>query len=314
MQATYDFRMMLDPLQPFRHLCTSPSAAIRWACILEATAPKAGNVYPGRCFADLSYGDFIAAAEITSQCFNQNSTGISERMLNSVNEVRALQGTNVNLGIVLLLGPLVAADEAIHQLLTPTDASAQEDSQIASLTDWNDPISKSLEQFDQLDGARIDRAIELASAGGLGTSDELDVNQPHQAIDICEAMNLAKDRDQIAKQYSSEFRELIMEIAPIVYDSISTTGDVLRGICHAQLQLLAKSPDTLIARKTGMQVAREVQHRAKSVDPQDTTQVDSLDQYLRSDGHQLNPGTTADLLAAALYLLLRTQPLENHDE
>ena len=112
----------------------------------------------------------------------------------------------------------------------------------------------------------------------------------------------------------SGFRELILDITPVLSDSISTTGDVLRGICDAQIRLLAKTPDTLIARKNGMQVAHEVQNRAKSVDPSDVTQVDSLDEYLRSDGHQLNPGTTADLLAAALYLLLRTTPSENQHE
>lgn len=306
--------MLHDPLQPFRHLCISPSAAINWACILEATAPKAGNVFPGRSFEDLSYGDFIAAAELTSHCFSQKAKRISERMLNSIIQVRDRQGTNVNLGIVLLFGPLVAADEVIHKSSALTEGFTPTRSQITNLADWIDPVSQSLGQFDPVDGSRIYHAIELASAGGLGTTDELDVNQTHQTIDICKAMSLAKDRDQIAEQYSSGFRELILDITPVLSDSISTTGDVLRGICDAQIRLLAKTPDTLIARKNGMQVAHEVQNRAKSVDPSDVTQVDSLDEYLRSDGHQLNPGTTADLLAAALYLLLRTTPSENQHE
>lgn len=314
MHATIDSSMIPDPLQPFRHRCISPSAAINWACILEATAPKVGNVFPGQSFADLTYGDFIAAAEITSQCFHHQATPMSERMLNSIIQVRDQQGTNVNLGIVLLLGPLVAADEKIHQTLMSTEAFTSERSQITSLSDWINPVSKTLEQFDQLDGARIYRAIELASAGGLGTSHQWDVHEKHQSINICEAMTLAKERDQIAKQYSTGFRELILELTPILSDSINATGDVLRGVCHAQIQLLARTPDTLIARKNGLQVAREVQKRAKSVDPSDATQVDSLDQYLRSNGHQLNPGTTADLLAAALYLLLRTTPSEKQHE
>ena len=314
MHATIDSRMTPDPLQPFRHRCTSPSAAIRWACILEATAPKAGNVFPGQSFADLNYSDFIAAAELTSQCFIHKAKRISERMLDSIIQVRDQQGTNVNLGIVLLLGPLVAADEAIHNALIPTKASTPKRSQITSLSDWINPVSKTLDQFDQVDGSCIYRAIALASAGGLGTSNELDVNETHRSIDICEAMIVAKDRDQIAKQYSIGFRELILELTPILSDSISATGDVLRGVCQAQIQFLAKTPDTLIARKNGLRVAREVQNRAKSVDPWDATQVDSLDQYLRSNGHQLNPGTTADLLAAALYLLLRTTPSENQHE
>ena len=313
-QATTDSRMMSDPLQPLRQLCTSPSTALRWACILEATAPKVGNVFPGHSFEDLSHLDFMVAAEITSHCFSQPTAPISERMLDSIIKVRDRQGTNVNLGIVLLLGPLVAADEAIHQITAEEESLTQIYSHVADLNHWVDPIDKTLGQLDAVDGANIYRAINLATAGGLGTTDELDVNQPHQSVDILDAMFLAKDRDQIARQYSGEFRELILEITPILNNSIHTTRDVLRGICHAQINLLAKAPDTLIARKNGLQVALEVQHRARAVDPLNEADVASLDTYLRSDGHQLNPGTTADLLAAALYLLLRTTPLENDHE
>lgn len=305
---------MLDPLQPLRQLCTRPSTALKWACILEATAPKAGNVFPGRSFEDLSHLDFMIAAELTSQCFNQTATRISERMLHSITKVRERQGTNVNLGIVLLLGPLVAADEAMHKMAASKEALHHSGSNHTTLTEWVAPVSKALAQFDAVDGSNIYQAIHLATAGGLGTTDELDVNQTHQTIDILEAMLIAKDHDQIAKQYSIGFRELILEITPILFNSVKSTGDLLRGICHAQIKLLAKSPDTLIARKNGIQVAYEVQSRAKSVDPLDEAQVACLDTYLRSDGHQLNPGTTADLLAAALYLLLRTHRVENDHE
>jgi triphosphoribosyl-dephospho-CoA synthase len=34
-----------------------------------------------------------------------------------------------------------------------------------------------------------------------------------------------------------------------------------------------------------------------------------LDFWLRSDGHRLNPGTTADIIAAALFVLLRDRRL-----
>lgn len=306
--------MTPDPLQPLRHLCTSPSAATRWACILEATAPKAGNVFPGRSFEDLCHSDFVVAAELTSQCFNRNATRISERMLNSITQVHEQRGTNVNLGIVLLLGPLVAADESMHGMRSTGETVTCCSSRVSVLPDWIAPVRNALDQFDSLDGSNIFRAIEVASAGGLGTVEKMDVNQAHQKIDILEAMVLARDHDQIATQYSTGFEELILDITPILLDSIRTTGDVLHGICHAQIRLLARSPDTLIARKNGKQVAHEVQSRAKSVDPLDATQVDSLDKYLRSNGHRLNPGTTADLLAASLYLLLRTNPMENDHE
>jgi len=38
------------------------AAAVQLACLLEAHAPKPGNVSPGRDFADVGYGDFVASA------------------------------------------------------------------------------------------------------------------------------------------------------------------------------------------------------------------------------------------------------------
>lgn len=298
--------MKPDPLQPLRNLCPSSTEAIRWACTLEATAPKAGNVFPGRSFHDLSHEDFVVAAEITSQCFRQKSLRISQRMLNSLKCVRTQRGTNVNLGIVLLLGPLVAADEMIHKMRPSLQSGSRENTSVSSLADWISPVRKAIEQFDSTDGANIYHGIDLAAAGGLGTSEKLDVHQEHETIDIQEAMQLSKDHDSIARQYSCGFHDLIVETAPLLLRGIKTTGDVLSGICHAQIELLARTPDTLIARKNGMQVACEVQSRAKDVDPLDMAQIEELDRYLRSNGNQLNPGTTADMLAAALYLLLRT--------
>ncbi|MDB4532841.1 triphosphoribosyl-dephospho-CoA synthase [bacterium] len=305
---------MLDPLQPYRQLCTTPSEAIRWACILEATAPKVGNVFPGQSFEDLSYIDFIAAAEITSNCFIHSELRISQRMLDSVTQVQAQQGTNVNLGIVLLLGPIVAADEAMHEVKTTSETSSEASSEIPEFSAWLSPISRSLSRLDEVDGANIYTAIQKATAGALGTSEQLDVNQAHESIDIREAMSVAKDRDQIAQQYNVEFRDLILNITPILFNSIQSAKDILTGICHAQIHLLTRAPDTLIARKNGMQVACEVQTRAKSVNPNNVAHLDSFDHYLRSKGHKLNPGTTADLLAASLYLLLRTNPSENNHE
>ena len=119
-------------------------------------------------------------------------------------------------------------------------------------------------------------------------------------------MDLAKERDRVALQYSGGFDDLCCEVVPILSSSIRDCGDVLTGICQAHLRLMASAPDSLIGRKNGPQVANEVQLRAQQIDPTDVDSVESFDRYLREGGHQLNPGTTADLIAAALYVLLRT--------
>ena len=92
---------------------------------------------------------------------------------------------------------------------------------------------------------------------------------------------------------------------PIVKDSIASSHDLLTGICQAHLRLLAAEPDSLIARKCGVQFANEVRDRAARTSIDDPEQVERFDRWLRSDGNRRNPGTTADLIAASLYVLLR---------
>ncbi len=130
-------------------------------------------------------------------------------------------------------------------------------------------------------------------------------------VDIVEAMTLAADRDLIARQYATGFVDLMERIVPLVEESICRRGDLLGGIVDAHLRMLANEPDSLIARKNGFEVAAGVQKRAQNVDLDDPASISVFDESLRNDTHELNPGTTADLIAAALYMLLRTP---NHRE
>jgi triphosphoribosyl-dephospho-CoA synthase len=45
------------------------AAAAQLACLLEASAPKPGNVSPGRNFSDLAYVDFLASAAAIGEPF-----------------------------------------------------------------------------------------------------------------------------------------------------------------------------------------------------------------------------------------------------
>jgi triphosphoribosyl-dephospho-CoA synthase len=279
---------MSDVFARFRQLCSTPAEAIRWACILEATAPKVGNVFPGRSFEDLNYADFVAAAEIAVRELAIVEAPISQRMLETILQTAKSVGNNVNLGIVLLLGPLVKAD-------------------LARTSDqWQGAISGVLDAFTESDGEMIFQAINAASAGGLGTVESNDVRATTGPVNIIEAMTEAAGRDRVARQYASGFEDLITTVAPIVKDSIEAAEDLLTGISRAHLRLLASEPDSLIARKCGLDFAIQVRDRAAEINIDDQLQIERFDQWLRTDGHRRNPGTTADLIAASLYLILRS--------
>ncbi|MFM8706513.1 MAG: triphosphoribosyl-dephospho-CoA synthase, partial [Planctomycetia bacterium] len=75
------------------------------------------------------------------------------------------------------------------------------------------------------------------------------------------------------------------------------------AIVDAFLAHLAREPDSLIVRRHGPIVAQEVSLRAPDARARPETIAD-FDRFLSSP-RRLNPGTTADLTAAGLYILLR---------
>src|SRR5688500_10935415 len=86
------------------------AAAAQLACLLEASAPKPGNVSPGHVFADTTYEDFLAsAAAIGSPLGTAGSRPLGETIRLAVLATRRWTTANTNLGIVLLLAPLARA-------------------------------------------------------------------------------------------------------------------------------------------------------------------------------------------------------------
>jgi triphosphoribosyl-dephospho-CoA synthase len=76
--------------------------------------------------------------------------------------------------------------------------------------------------------------------------------------------------------------------------------------------MMRHHPDSLIARKCGVDVARQSARLAGDVlaagSPGDASYamaLQRLDVWLREDGHRRNPGTTADLITAGLFVAFR---------
>jgi len=77
------------------------------------------------------------------------------------------------------------------------------------------------------------------------------------------------------------------------------------------LKVLAEYPDTFIARKTNIEKAREVSLEAKEIlnlggleTLNERKRLKRFDQELRDSNNLLNPGTTADIIAASLALTI----------
>lgn len=290
-------RSDVDPWAVVAWATADRAAAIRYACWLEVTAPKPGNVHPAARFADLSAGDFVAAMEIVADELTATQRSIGRRVLRSIRRTREETGTNVNLGIVLLLAPLIAAEERF------------------GIDGWRpERMQQVLRELSDREGRLIGRAIGLAAAGGVRDraveDSRLDVSGPiDEAFDLLEAMKQAAPIDAIAALYVNDFQDLTDRRVNELNRNVRATGDVISGIVLTQLRWLAADGDSLIIRKCGAEVSEQVQRRTErcldAVEKGDTTAIQSLDRWLRADGHALNPGTTADLMAASLYIVLR---------
>src|SRR6188474_3222298 len=89
------------------------AAAAQLACLLEASAPKPGNVSPGRHFSDVRYEHFLASAAAIGSAFTgADERRVGETILLAAQATSRWTRSNTNLGIVLLLAPLARAASA----------------------------------------------------------------------------------------------------------------------------------------------------------------------------------------------------------
>jgi triphosphoribosyl-dephospho-CoA synthase len=245
-------------------------------------------VHPAAAFTDLTYDDLVTAAIAVAPAVEQaadGSLGLSIRT--AVEAARAATGTNTNLGIVLLIAPLAAVPAG------------------AGLTAA--AVDDILSRLDPADAAEIYRAIAIARPGGMGTVDRWDVAGP-PPDDIRAAMAVAADRDQIARLWAEGYEPLFAGPVADLAASLEAGTPLLDAIVRCHVQQLARSPDSLIARRHGAETAADVAARAAGLlatrDADWPEALGAFDRHLRSP-RRLNPGTTADLVAAALYILLQ---------
>jgi triphosphoribosyl-dephospho-CoA synthase len=99
---------------------------------------------------------------------------------------------------------------------------------------------------------------------------------------------------------------------PVLRRGLEAIGTLEAAIIFCHLHLMAAYPDSLVARKRGLEEAIEASRRAHAVlaagwpnSAVGERERARLDDWLRAEGHSRNPGTTADLVTASLFVLLR---------
>lgn len=285
------------------HRPVNVGLAAQLACLLEASAPKPGNVSPGRHFSDVRYEDFLASAlAIGEPMARAGQQGVGSTIRKSVEATARWSRSNTNLGIVLLFAPLARAASHLG-----SDPLIRGDSRGLTL---QDTVRQVLDATTVDDAREVYAAIRIARPGGLGRADAQDVSG-EPTITLVDVMRLAAHRDTIASEYASGFEITFGTAVPALerarHDGLPWDDAVVETF----LTLLAAEPDTHIARRSGSDRADEVTIRAQRVLGEGGVRseagrraIDDMDRALRDDRNSGNPGTTADLTAAAIFVVL----------
>jgi triphosphoribosyl-dephospho-CoA synthase len=276
------------------------AAAAQLACLLEASAPKPGNVSPGRPFADARYEDFLASAvAIGEPLAGAGTRRLGTTILHAIEATARWTRSNTNLGIVLLVAPLARA------ALCTTEVGGGGTLRAA--------LRGVLAETNIDDARDVYAAIRLAAPGGLGRATEQDV-QNDPTVTLLDAMRLAADRDGIAREYADSFEATFEIGAPALERVRADELGWSEAVVETFLTLLAARPDTHIARRGGAALAAQATRLAAEAlaaggvrSAAGLKAIDEMDRALRDERHHGNPGTTADLTAASIFVVLLGQ-------
>lgn len=274
-------------------------SAFRWACRCDVMVRKPGNVSihsPGHA---MQAEQFLTSAEASLPCLFARGAKVGARIESAVRATRAAVACNTNLGILLLCAPLAAAAERSPR---------------SELTALFATLAAVIAELDIDDARAAFRAITVANPGGLGKAAEQDVTTEPD-VGLVAAMAHAADRDMIARQYANGFADL----CGFGLDALRASH-ALAGMSHTlavqrlYLGWLVREPDSHIARKFGREMARGVSAEARvwlerlSADNCAADSADFMrwDESLKARG--LNPGTSADLTVATLFLAALCNP------
>lgn len=283
-------------------------------CQLEVSAVKPGNVHRSADFEDATLIDFlnsgVALGHAIDGALDQaNPQGVGQMILSAVEATAWVTNTNTNLGIILLLCPLAY----LHGRADVLDETT---------------LMKLFDGLTPKDAQDVYAAIAQSGAGGLDVKTEdataqqsYDVQANDSAPrDLLTAMKIAADRDMIAKQYCTGLKDVFDFVLPAIEEGLSRLRLLSSAIVFAHVKTMAHFPDSLIARKLGEEAAiqsagyaRRAIEQFEQCDEEFTPFWDSvsdLDFWLRSDHHRRNPGTTADLITAALFVGVATGRLK----
>jgi triphosphoribosyl-dephospho-CoA synthase len=301
------------------------------ALLLEASAPKPGNVNRNARFSDTDYRHFLTSASMMSRglqmCAAQgvkigtNELSPSEAGLGELIEIcvadslNGLNNRNTILGSILLYVPLTVSMAA--SLVNKLSFAVQDVERWLTIIIQNTTVNDTLGLY---------RAFIQSSPGGNKIKEEPEWSDAHRRYDfdnpnvisniteddlnLVELFKMSSDVDEISREWANNFRLILGEVYPFILAISNSLEDLEEAIVRSFVWLLSKRPDGLIIKKAGRVRAEEVralaESKMKNWSEKDGLEnlIVRLDDALRQEGNLLNPGTTADIISSAVFCRL----------
>ncbi len=289
---------MLARVQSIATDASQLAAMVREACLAELRALKPGNVsaHPlsyTTANALLSVKDFELSADAIARPITAPAQKtVGERIQGAIIATRSIVQTNTNLGIVLMISPLIHA----RQHMLPGES-------------LRESLHRILQALTLRDARQCYQAIRLAQPGGMGSTGAQDVSEV-PSVSLLEAMQLAKARDAIARAYTDDFAAVFELGLSALHAYGEDDAEDAFTTTRCFLSLLAHQRDSLVERKWGVQRAQALSDQAQvfneraklARDPESRLTLEHAlaqwDESLKREG--VNPGTTADFTVACL--------------
>ncbi|WP_340101683.1 triphosphoribosyl-dephospho-CoA synthase [Salinibaculum salinum] len=261
------------------------------ALLLEVSGtPKPGNVDRHREYEDLRFEHFVTGAVCARDGLRLAAGGaeVGESFRRAVAGMSQQSGGNTQFGALLVVTPLVRASAA-HEL-TPEGSR-----NIVAETTVED-AEKFYKAFEYVDVA-VDDPPEGMEPLDVRRGADAVATIRERGITLENVMERSADRDGVAAEWVDGFPRTFGAAQTI----LDGTGPVTDRAAEAYLDLLADEPDTFVVTKHGQETAEEVRRRAVAVRDGEED-VEAFADELVERG--INPGTTADIVAGALFVAL----------
>ena len=260
-----------------------------YACQLDVRALKPGNVGLHGGGRGKTAADYRRSAQAAAEPLTRPDAPLGRRILDAARATFDVVGCNTNLGVLLLAAPLAAA---CHR---PGGGSLE--ARLAAV----------LAAADRDDADDAYRAIRLLNPGGLGRAAAGDVRE-RARLPLRAAMALARERDQVAAEYADGFPVVLGEARPLWRALRRRWGDESWAMTGVFLTLLARRPDTHVARTRGAAAAARISGKigglaadfcGASAPEEHRQRLLDLDASWKSAG--ISPGTSADLTLCGVF-------------